>query len=338
MRNRRGFTLVEVLVVVAIIGLLATILIVALRGGIAGSRQQATKSTIVKVSGLLRQRADAFNRIDFKSAFAKQIEALQYGQGLSPDLAEVLARKQMYALHFPQTWDEVNALIVYKYNPINPQTGQVDPTIIFTVPAASNRRPDCESAEVLYWLLTNDKSPSLGYTQEGTDNFTGAVADTDGNGFPEFVDGWEHPLRWYRWPTRLIRLTARTTNPPTWVPVSLADLDVARVLMPDLPIVSLGTGSPTQVLSSDPDDPQALIERAYESQFSPYFSAPTFEDNFHTIGTYFSPLIVSAGPDGQLGLNEPSDRGMGRGYWANPVGDSSHLDNITNHQIRSGGR
>ena len=333
MRNRRsGFTLIEMLIVVGLIAFLATILIVAVRGGVSGAREQATKATITKVSGLLRQRTDAFNRINFDSTFAADITKMtqQLGPLAAGDLATVVTKKYIYGLHFPQTWAEVNGFIKYRYN-------VQDPTVVFTTPTSIT--PKCESAEVLYWLITNDKATVPGYTQEGTDNFTGAVADTDNNGAMEFVDGWGQPLRWYRWPTRLIRMNPRTVNPPTWVPVTMADIDISRKLMPDLPLDPVGHASnPAVVLSQDPDDPTGLIEMAYENQLLPAFSAPTFEDAYHTIGTYFSPLIVSAGQDGVLGLYEPSDRGMARGYWGAPINSTAYYDDITNHQIKSGGK
>lgn len=337
MRTRRGgFTLIEIMVVVGLVAFLATILIVALRGSIGGARVQATKSTITKVSGLLRQRIEAWNRLDFDSQFEANIDSLKAQLGVSHDLAEVLARKQLYGLHFPQTWAEVNAFIIFKYKPIDPATGQFNPAMIFKTPTSIN--PACESSEVLLWLLTNDKAPSIGYTQEGTDNFTGATADTDGNGALEFVDAWGNPLRWYRWPTRLIRPGGRLSTPTVFVPVNGDDIYAAKVLMPDMPLSAIGAGNPIASLSADPDDPLGLIENAYENQIGPYFQQATFEDSYHTIGTYFSPLIVSAGPDGKMGLNEPSDRGLGRGYWASPTPDNSYFDDITNHQVKSGGQ
>lgn len=330
MRRSRGFTLIEILMVVALIGFLATILVVAVRGGVSGSREQATKATITKISGLLRQRIDAFNRVNFESTFAADITSLERQLGpqfVGPDLATILTKKYIYGMHFPQTWAEAKGLVTYRTK------GQQSLTIPATI------TPKCESAEVLYWMFTSDQAASFGYTPEGIDNFTGATADTDGNGFPEFVDGWGQPLRWYRWPTRLIRMNPRTTNPPTFVPVTMADIDIAKKLIPDLPLDSVNWPSnPAQVLSQDPDDPTALIEAAYENQLLPYFSAPTFEDAYHTIGTYFTPLVISAGQDGVLGLYEPSDRSLSRGYWAAPINSTSYYDDITNHQVKSGGK
>jgi prepilin-type N-terminal cleavage/methylation domain-containing protein len=54
-------------------------------------------------------------------------------------------------------------------------------------------------AEVLYALLVEGQGP-LGSTFN-RDDFTGKeVQDTDGDGLPEFVDGWGEPLQFYRWP------------------------------------------------------------------------------------------------------------------------------------------
>ena len=60
-----------------------------------------------------------------------------------------------------------------------------------------------ESSELLYFFLFH--SGNYGSAEVARDDFTEKeIADTDGDGLPEFIDAWGQPLRYYRWPTRLI--------------------------------------------------------------------------------------------------------------------------------------
>ncbi len=60
-----------------------------------------------------------------------------------------------------------------------------------------------ESSELLYFFLFH--SGNFGSAEVSRDEFTEKeIADTDGDGLREFVDAWGQPLRFYRWPTRLI--------------------------------------------------------------------------------------------------------------------------------------
>jgi type II secretory pathway pseudopilin PulG len=54
-------------------------------------------------------------------------------------------------------------------------------------------------AEVLYALLVEGQGP-LGSVFAKDDFTDKEVKDTDGDGMPEFVDGWGEPLQFYRWP------------------------------------------------------------------------------------------------------------------------------------------
>ena len=60
--DRSGFTLLELLIVVALIGVLASLSVVVLLGIDEQAREEATNTTIRKVSGLLEQRLEAFDR------------------------------------------------------------------------------------------------------------------------------------------------------------------------------------------------------------------------------------------------------------------------------------
>lgn len=60
-----------------------------------------------------------------------------------------------------------------------------------------------ESSELLYFFLFY--AGNFGSVEVSQDDFKETeIGDTDGDGLPEFIDAWGQPLRFYRWPTRLI--------------------------------------------------------------------------------------------------------------------------------------
>ena len=60
--QRRGFTMIELLVVIGLIAFLMTLSIGVLRNAIGSARERATEATITKINGLVQQRVDGFNR------------------------------------------------------------------------------------------------------------------------------------------------------------------------------------------------------------------------------------------------------------------------------------
>jgi len=87
--------------------------------------------------------------------------------------------------------------------------------------------PTTQSAACLYLLLT--KQALFDTEPPSTADLKGLqVGDTDNDGLLEVLDAWGHPLRFYRWPTRLTRpnSTASTTTgfveAPAPTPLSIA--------------------------------------------------------------------------------------------------------------------
>jgi prepilin-type N-terminal cleavage/methylation domain-containing protein len=54
-------------------------------------------------------------------------------------------------------------------------------------------------SEMLYAILVEGQGP-FGSAFTRDDFSSKEVADTDGDGLPEFIDAWGHPLQFYRWP------------------------------------------------------------------------------------------------------------------------------------------
>jgi len=327
--RQSGFTLVELLIVIAIVVLLMSILGVATMSMIGSSRVMATKGTMVKIQGLLQQRLDGLARRDPDGPLVDSLVP-RFGNRRR---AEAMARKFTFRQVFPQTWAQVPPVLLTGL-PASP-----------SIPLATPARPQ-ESAEVLHFILTRANIP--GFPPVGEDTFsTSEVSDTDGNGWPEFIDSWGRPLRFYRWPTRLIRGAGYTPGPFT--PTA-----TARLLIPSLPTTDAE-------LRRDSDDKYGMLKvdadwRPWRpinnpltaSQIADYEFGSTAGGTvfgnlgpFHTLETYSLPLIVSGGPDLDTGLYEPNDPDPAHfGYLCgfDPAAAPNTYDDISNYNIRSGGK
>ncbi|WP_373649195.1 prepilin-type N-terminal cleavage/methylation domain-containing protein [Schlesneria sp. DSM 10557] len=308
--GRAGFTLLEILVVISIIILLISIGGMVISNSIAQARERATLALLIKLDGMLQQRLDGFNtliskpqrRTEMQTTGLKSLEADLRNKniiGLPTATKMLMVRKEYFRNAFPQTQTDNSSLSYFSGNDTNP----------------------AESAEYLYWILT--KSDSFGVASVDDSEFSAAeLRDTDGDGRLEFVDAWGNPLRFYRWPTRLLRPGGPGSN---------IQSNVAGMLISGLPDAS--------ELQQDADDVVGVYDVAIESGI---ITGEQFEEMYHTPDTYSIPLIVSAGADGRLpgglGLFEPNDS-ANFGHLAQPLpavlsdpGASALNDNLTNRQ------
>jgi len=312
--RRAGFTLIEILVVITIIATMMAIFGTVLGNMLGGARQSATKATITKIHRVIQQRRDAFATYQLKRSEISQ--AMRLIQVAAPGaltsreirrLAPVVARKNIFRQAFPQNRVER--------------------------PLPGNKVSEADSAEVLYWILTNGND--LGAFEASDIRFSSSeLADQDEDGLPELVDGWGRPLRFYRWPTRLIRQGGPGTV------VTPDQLALAQMI--------LGTVSP-QRFQQDPDESAtALFLKWITAQ-----GAILGEIRFHTPSTWHAPLVVSCGADQQLGLEEPHEDINGNGQLdqgedingngqlnsglAKPIVPAALFDNISNYNIQRGG-
>lgn len=296
---RRGFTIIEILIVIAIIGVLMGLIGAVVAGMVANAREKATKTTLTKIDGLLEQRLRGIDQF-----MTKEERRKIYNFNTPAKKAEAVKREMR--AQFPVNFDEAPQLRDRMVN---------DPDLNVQI---GNHTRNTESSEILYYLLT--KTNVLGVPAISADDFLSSeVGDTDQDGLNEFIDNWGRPLVYYRWPTRLVR----PDDDDDMTDPNPLRRDIAGLLIPGVPDTALG---------QDPDD--ALGDFADTPAFN--------EQDFHTPGTYHTLLIVSAGPDGELGLYEPWQT-SNFGHLAQPlpaivalppeeVGDSVLADNQTNRQ------
>ncbi len=244
-----------------------------------------------------------------------------------------------------------------------------------------NHRPETESAAVLYFMLTQMQVFGVPPVGESEFRVGNEVLDTDGDGLLELVDGWRRPLRFYRWPTRLIKpngpyggdgmpgtggatVAAYGTLGTDDVAIALAPTNmrpIAALLMEALPPAPAFPAGQWDPLSEDPDDPYGLISTEIKRLFTFGIDVTgTYTELLYpTLDTYHTPLIISCGADGELGLYEPFASGPGMtnmGILAQPIHGSGGAydfgataltpngtqvlaalaDNITNRNRRAG--
>ncbi|MEZ6126326.1 MAG: type II secretion system protein [Planctomycetaceae bacterium] len=394
--RRSAFTLIELLIVIALIATLTALSVTVMYGITDQANEAATVATIRKIDALLEKRLRAFERAfnrpgKFRERYILAARSLLnqdniwgplQGNPLTDDdddpVVQFLAKKVAMRHNFPQRHEDL-LLLGFTANGKTPvtdfdKTNNIVGIASRVIDGNGNRIPDVVEAsaanqaallalhpaggdnggnyvndstvgaELLYFFIVH--SASLGTSDVAGDEFsTQEVADTDGDGLLEFVDAWGNPLRFYRWPTRMIDVDAPSPFQPILAsqsdptdldptpldddgnPATIEDTDSLREIMPNERLVAnllikglppaptgLPNGAiPRDLLFTDPDDPVGVLYRGLEeyggqaNYTGPAFAAEFNETNYHTPDTYHVPLIVSAGSDGLLGLYEPCD-------------------------------
>ncbi|MFH5803457.1 type IV pilin protein [Alienimonas sp. DA493] len=372
---RGAFTLIELLIVVAVIAVLLGMTVTATLAFVTSARESATRATLAKVDGKLDRRFAALRR----SLESGSGNAAGVGRGAVPALAiksEQLKRMPQYAAAQAGpdgalgTEDDPRPLTEERDVALRLANGGAAQGAF----AAANFAEDpTASSEALFLFLS--RGETFGVADTDADAFKESeLADTDGDGLREIVDGFGNPLRFYRWPTRLLRpapdgngdgvisdAEARADNGNGRFPLSAYDAAPESAESMAAAAALLGREFPAREFSpygdeidddadpddpflptigsrmrSDPDDRFAQIGREFALNYrrqagSSAEAGKNFEFYFHTPTTYFTPLVVSAGADGELGLYEPQDRNR-FGHLAQPSEPNAALDNLTNAQ------
>lgn len=311
--RRDGFTLVEVLVVMMIIAILAGLAI-----GLLGTAGQQAR--IVRTKTLLKRMDDLVQAklrdIDNdKSFFTKLATFRDATQGVSltnssnseasDKVYAIVARKCLYRRALPvQTsdlngWDTTNAW---------------DDSPVKTMGGITSIVNEQDQACALFAALCPDGQVPEGISTDMVATSTSSAT----NGKLMFVDAWGKPVRFYLWPIRLIYGTSPAIPPPA------ASFANAQTLIAGLPAAS------DRLFKSDPSDPNGLIKQHRYKTASMSMPQAIDASNLHDLGFYSQFLLVSPGPDGALGLLEPSS---GSSAHECVVSDATVLnDNITNRQ------
>lgn len=336
-RERSGFTLVELMTVIAIIGLLSAFSVTIVRSSIESAKETQTRTTIAKIDNVL---TTAYEKYQYR-----RVDLTNYYRNYSTN--KTLAEKTEYRIgklrdklrcDFPCTPEELGLPSVprfengashsdypdsLKYTPIQwaivkaIETAAAGGTLSSLPyeeesPAGTVEYRFVANAELLYLVIMNADPEARSLFSERE------VADVDGNGLKEFVDGWGKPICWARWAPSL----PRSDRQPSI----------------DSILDQINANGALSKYDADPFDPLGF---GYQGE----------------VGWFLVPYVFSAGPDGIYGLNMPGMDGdsnwtnvdfvndpfagcTSTGSWA-PVGyalvgqeiNKSYKDNIDNHTL-----
>jgi len=277
LRGGGGFTLVELMVVATVIAILATLSAAGLAATRQRVRAEKTRNTIRKLHEIIVGHHESYlrRRVPFTASATDH---------RANGAAKLEAVRRLMVYEMPDCWADVaaSATAVTDTLPAYLQTG---PVLGYPGSRPVSIAPALEGAECLYMIVSRG-----GIEPDLMEQFrSDEIGDTNGNGAPEFLDGWGNPIGFIRW----------------------APGFAGSVLQ-----------KPDAVNFHDPFDPQRNDVAGYA----------------------LVPLIVSAGPDGLVGINLStgwlSATNLASLVTISPQftfgtvdGSTASLDNITNHDL-----
>ncbi len=217
-----GVTLIELLIAIAIIATLSAVFLGASRSAMESARAARTKTTISKLHTLLMEQYASYQtrRVDIRDSV---LNAIDTNGSLTPQeksqeraRARLNATRELMKLEMPDRWSDV--WLTTLDNPVASTSILDDRSALSKmylrrlskIMLATNRITgntntldevyDNQSAECLYMMVmlaTGDGEARTLFSSQDID-------DTDGDGAPEFIDGWKKPIRFLRWPSGFV--------------------------------------------------------------------------------------------------------------------------------------
>jgi prepilin-type N-terminal cleavage/methylation domain-containing protein len=278
-RRRSGFTITEMLVVIAILGVLASLSAAAYFRWLDSTKQTTTETTMQQVYPILEDQIKAVLKAAETEAIPNSVFAMA---GNHPVRARIIWKKLRLKQEFPVTYTEATAPYLAAAAIYNLPAADLPAKSVYVraLPAAAASTVD---SSALLLLALQQKRGGLRLEPDSMTSVS--VADINGYGVKEILDAWGNPLAFYRWPTGNAELQGK--NP---APAGAKAARYADPLDPEGLLLSQGwyndaLGNPTQ------------MRLQFES-----LCHPISPDNGNT-AYFIIPALASAGIDGNFGLD-----------------------------------
>jgi prepilin-type N-terminal cleavage/methylation domain-containing protein len=213
--SRPGFTLTELLIVITIIGMLASMTLGALYSARESARVAKTQATITKLDAIIQAKYAEFltRRLPIASR-------LSNNRPIHPKVMAELKLQVLREIIRMEMPDRLTDITYPRIDPTNTNRSRddIDATFNVTVGTVTEtlRRPAINrryfrkiydmsktdgtllistkfaEAELLYLVVASDPDAREQFTEN-------EIGDNDGDGFFEFVDGWGRPIMFLRW-------------------------------------------------------------------------------------------------------------------------------------------
>jgi prepilin-type N-terminal cleavage/methylation domain-containing protein len=218
--SRPGVTLIELMIAIMIISILAAAVlgVAAVAGETA--REAKTRNIVARIHTLLMEHYGTFasRRIKFRKTYGAnkgveeqidtEFETTQGQPGYMPgnsvrrnaarSEARLYAMRELMLMEVPDRWSDVYLADLGALQPGQPfyygQRTELS-NLYLRRYLQLNPTKESESAECLYLVIMNACGDGESRTLFPESN----IGDTDGDGAPEFIDGWGHPISFLRW-------------------------------------------------------------------------------------------------------------------------------------------
>jgi prepilin-type N-terminal cleavage/methylation domain-containing protein len=185
---RRGFTLVELMVVTVLIAVLSSLSLAGLAVARGRAKADKTRSTLRKLNEIVVPHYESYlnRRVPFATTANARSNALN----------RLVAIRTLMVREMPDDWADVrDSVPAVATLPAYLQTG---PVIAYAATKGflGTARTNAEgSAECLHMIVSRG-----GLEPDVMEQFrTDEIGDTDGDGAPEFLDGWNDAIIFLRW-------------------------------------------------------------------------------------------------------------------------------------------
>jgi prepilin-type N-terminal cleavage/methylation domain-containing protein len=334
---RRGFTLVELLIVMLILSILSAMALTALSAAAQEGKRQRAKLQITKIDSLIMEKWNSYRfrqlpikipaGTDPRNAATIRLYAMRDLMRLEmPDhIVDVFDGPAMRSKYPPYPTDSTSTSTPYLATPALTQSYR---RMIPYATYADLPNYSYDQAECLYLILSQLKD---GDRSALNFFFESEIGDVDGDRLKEILDPWGTPIMFLR-------------AAPGYSAMLSNDASLGGASMPAITTTVSTTQIPNGTLFPDAFDPLKVDTRwsGGTNTFKPFF---------------LKPLIYSAGPDKGYDIYiDPQDPAKKLRYrevtpvsdpytivdatkWMGLVedtdkpGESNHGDNITNHDV-----